>query len=165
MSSYSDKSKYWERAILLVDMNAFFASVEQRDFPELKAKPVAVTNGRLGSCIITSSYEARAQGIKTGMRLKEAQLKCPELIQCPARPKEYAATSKAIMAALAENISPYYRSSVLMKPFWILLMVKNIWGNQKRLPLPPNRLFGLRQNCSALLAFLVIKQRLNGLPN
>ncbi len=91
---------------MLVDMNAFFASVEQRDFPELRAKPVAVTNGRLGSCIITSSYEARAQGVKTGMRLKEAWLKCPELIQCPARPKVYAATSKSIMAALAENISP-----------------------------------------------------------
>jgi DNA polymerase-4 len=106
MSSVKNNPKDWDRAILLVDMNAFFASVEQRDFPELRAKPVAVTNGQLGSCIITCSYEARAQGIKTGMRLKEARLKCPDLIQRPARPREYAATSSLIMKALGENISP-----------------------------------------------------------
>ncbi len=96
----------WKQAILLVDMNAFFASVEQRDFPELRSKLVAVTNGELGSCIITCSYEARAQGIKTGMRLKTAIEKCPTLIRRPARPQVYAQTSSAIMSALAENISP-----------------------------------------------------------
>lgn len=105
MSSYN-YPQIWKRAILLVDMNAFFASVEQRDFPEIRSRPVAVTNGLLGSCIITCSYEARAMGIKTGMRLKEAREKCPELIQRPARPKEYAATSTKIMKALGENISP-----------------------------------------------------------
>ncbi|OOY88590.1 Y-family DNA polymerase, partial [Solemya velum gill symbiont] len=62
----------WPRAIALVDMNAFFASVEQLDFPQLREQPVAVTNGERGTCIITSSYEARAQGIRTGMRLREA---------------------------------------------------------------------------------------------
>jgi DNA polymerase IV len=98
--------RFWPRVILLVDMNAFFASVEQRDFAELRARPVAITNGQLGSCIITCSYEARAMGIKTGMRLKEARIKCPELIQRPARPQVYAATSKAIMQALNEKISP-----------------------------------------------------------
>lgn len=90
----------WERAILLVDMNAFFASIEQRDRPEWRGRPVAVTNGLQGTCIITCSYEARAFGIRTGMRLKEARERCPELIQCPADPKRYAATSSAIMDAL-----------------------------------------------------------------
>ncbi|NOY67166.1 MAG: DNA polymerase IV, partial [Gammaproteobacteria bacterium] len=71
----------WPRAILLVDMNAFFASIEQRDFPKLKGKPVAVTNGEIGSCIITCSYEARAHGIHTGMRIQEARKKCPGIIQ------------------------------------------------------------------------------------
>ena len=86
----------WPRAIVLVDMNAFFASIEQRDHPEWRGRPVAITNGRQGTCIITCSYEARAYGIKTGMRLREARRLCPELIQCPAHPERYAATSAAI---------------------------------------------------------------------
>ncbi len=48
-----------KKIFIHVDMNAFFASIEQRDFPELLGMPVAVTNGNHGSCIITSSYEAR----------------------------------------------------------------------------------------------------------
>ncbi len=95
----------WPRAILLVDMNAFFASIEQRDHPEWRGRPVAITNGRQGSCIITCSYEARAYNIRTGMRLKKARQLCPELIQCPARPERYAATSVAIMEAL-RDITP-----------------------------------------------------------
>lgn len=91
---------HWPRAIVLVDMNAFFASVEQRDFPELRGLPVAVTNGLRGTTIITSSYEARAYGIRTGMRLKEAWARCPGLIQRPSRPQVYAAVSTAIMAGL-----------------------------------------------------------------
>jgi DNA polymerase-4 len=90
----------WPRAIILVDMNAFFASIEQRDFPELRGRPVAVTNGSQGSTIITSSYEARAFGIKTGMRLHEARRLCPQLVQRPTRPKVYAALSTMIMAGL-----------------------------------------------------------------
>lgn len=77
----------WPRALVLVDMNAFFASVEQRDFPELRGQPVAVTNSVEGTTIITSSYEARAFGIHTGMRLKEARRLCPRLIQRPTRPQ------------------------------------------------------------------------------
>lgn len=96
---------YWPRAIILVDMDAFFASVEQRDFPELRGKPVAITNGYDGTTIITCSYEARAYGIHTGMKLKEAMGRCPELIRRPTRPEVYAAVSGAIMAAL-EDISP-----------------------------------------------------------
>lgn len=95
----------WPRAIIHVDMNAFFASVEQRDFPQLRGLPIAVTNGERGSCIITSSYEARAFGIKTGMRLPEAKKLCPNIIQRPARPKVYAAVSTRIMMAL-QDISP-----------------------------------------------------------
>jgi DNA polymerase-4 len=95
----------WPRAIALVDMNAFFASIEQHDRPEWRGRPVAITNGSRGTCIITCSYEARSYGIRTGMRLKQARQLCPELVQCPARPGRYAATSAAIMAAL-KDITP-----------------------------------------------------------
>ncbi|MFK5947363.1 MAG: DNA polymerase IV [Methylococcales bacterium] len=93
-------SEPWPRAIILVDMNAFFASVEQHDHPEWRGRPVAITNAIQGTCIITCSYEARAFGIKTGMRLKEAREKCPTLIQCPTRPERYAEVSTSIMSSL-----------------------------------------------------------------
>ena len=95
----------WRKAIILIDMNAFFASVEQLDNPNWQNKPVAVTNGSQGTCIITCSYEARAHGIKTGMRLKEAKQLCPDLIQCPANPKRYAQVSRNIMHAL-HDVTP-----------------------------------------------------------
>lgn len=98
-------SDHWRRAIILVDMNAFFASIEQLDFLELRNKPVAVTNGEQGSCIITCSYEARAYGIKTGMRLKEAKSLCPQLIQRPSRHKRYTDVSRTIMQGL-RGITP-----------------------------------------------------------
>lgn len=92
---------HWERAIALIDMNAFFASVEMRDFPELRGQPIAITNGLQGTCIITCSYEARAYGIKTGMRLKQAYQLCPQLIQRPTRPNVYAEASTRIMRAIS----------------------------------------------------------------
>ncbi|MFT5397143.1 MAG: DNA polymerase-4, partial [Gammaproteobacteria bacterium] len=52
--------KTWPRVIALADMNAFFASVEQVHNPDLMGKPIGITNGLTGTCIITSSYEARA---------------------------------------------------------------------------------------------------------
>lgn len=86
-------------------MNCFFAQIEQQDNPFWRNRPVAVTNGIQGSTIITSSYEARSYGIKTGMRLKEARTLCPELIQAPSRPYRYAEISTNIMASL-EAITP-----------------------------------------------------------
>ena len=97
--------KIWPRAIALLDMNAFFASVEQRDFPFLRGRPVAITNGMRGSCIITCSYEARAFGVHTGMRVREALTRCPSLIQRPARPQVYAQVSTNIMHNL-QNVCP-----------------------------------------------------------
>ena len=95
----------WSHAIVFVDMDAFFASIEQLDDPALAGRPVGVTNGLQGTCLITSSYEARRFGIHTGMRLKQARKLCPDLIQRPARPQRYAEVSTAIMMAL-QDISP-----------------------------------------------------------
>lgn len=95
----------WHRAIILVDMNCFFAAIEQLDNPELRGQPIAVTNGETGTCIITSSYEARRYGVKTGMRLKAAKQLCPHLIQIPSRPKRYAEISIRIMDAL-QQVTP-----------------------------------------------------------
>ena len=96
----------WNRAIIHVDMNAFFASVEQRDYPALKGRPIGVTNGLTGTCVITSSYEARRFGVKTGMRVREARRICPGFIQSARRrPEVYARTSTTIMESFL-NITP-----------------------------------------------------------
>jgi DNA polymerase IV len=100
-----NKNNAWDRAVILVDMDAFFASVEQLDNPSLRGKPVVVTNGNKGSCIITASYEARAYDIKTGMYLQEARQRCPQLIRCASRPLRYTEISRNIMLAL-EAITP-----------------------------------------------------------
>ena len=92
----------WDRCIAHVDMQAFFPSCEQVDFPELKNKAIAVTNGGGGTTIISSSYEARAFGIKTGMRMQEALTLCPHLIKRASRPKRYSQISHNILDALRE---------------------------------------------------------------
>ncbi len=96
----TESQSFWPRVIILVDMNAFFCSVEQQDHPEWQGRPIGVTNGEQGTCIITSSYEARAMGIRTGMRVREARMLCPDFIQVPARPERYAEVSANIMDAL-----------------------------------------------------------------
>ncbi|MEE9342504.1 MAG: DNA polymerase IV [Gammaproteobacteria bacterium] len=96
---------HWPRMIALMDMNAFFASIEQRDQPALRGRAIGITNGLTGTTIITCSYEARAHGIKTGMKVKEARHRCSHFIQVPAQPYRYAKTSTEIMKAL-EDVTP-----------------------------------------------------------
>ncbi|OQX38655.1 MAG: DNA polymerase IV [Oceanospirillales bacterium LUC14_002_19_P2] len=105
MNSIISEGHHWPRMIALVDMNAFFASIEQLDRPEWRGRPLGVTNGHTGTCIITASYEARACGIRTGMRVRETRALAPDFIQVPARPYRYAQVSSSIMAAL-ESITP-----------------------------------------------------------
>lgn len=125
-------SPVWPRAIVHVDMNAFFASVEQRDFPELRGRPVAVTNGAQGTTIITCSYEARAFGIKTGMRLREARKLCPDIIQRPARPNVYAAISTAIMHTL-QDVSPDVEVFSVDEAFLDVTHCQRLHGSPERM--------------------------------
>ena len=84
------------KTILHVDMNAFFASVEQQANPELRGKPIAVVGGGGRTVITTSSYEARAKGVKTGMAVWEGKRCCPELIVVVGDSRKYTYTSTKI---------------------------------------------------------------------
>jgi len=127
-----DPSRFWERAIILVDMDAFFASIEQLDDPSLRGRPVGVTNGRQGSCIITSSYEARREGIKTGMRLRQALEICPSLVQCPARPERYAEMSISIMEAL-KGLTPDIEIFSVDEAFLDITHVQSLYGPPEKI--------------------------------
>ncbi|MGC6404658.1 MAG: DNA polymerase Y family protein [Candidatus Comchoanobacterales bacterium] len=92
--------------LIHMDLDAFFASIEQRDEPTLMGQPVAITNGKHGRMLITCSYEARAYGLFTTMPVWEAQKRCPNLILLPSRLHYYAAISQKLMQYIYDNISP-----------------------------------------------------------
>ena len=87
-----------QRAIMHIDMDAFFAAVEQRDNPELKGKPVIV-GGSVESrgVVSTASYEARTYGVHSAMPMAEAHRLCPNGIYLPVDMQKYRRVSRQIM--------------------------------------------------------------------
>ncbi|MEV8514530.1 DNA polymerase IV [Dactylosporangium sp. NPDC051484] len=78
--------------ILHADLDAFYASVEQRDDPRLRGRPVIVGGGVVLAC----SYEAKRRGVRTAMGGRQARALCPEAVVVPPRMSAYAAASKAV---------------------------------------------------------------------
>ena len=89
------------RKIIHIDMDAFFASVEQRDNPALKGKPVAVGGGHRG-VVAAASYEARKFGVRSAMPSVSAKRRCPDLIFVKPRFDAYKAVSQQIREIFAD---------------------------------------------------------------
>jgi DNA polymerase IV len=90
------------RKIIHIDMDAFYASVEQRDHPELRGKPVAVGGSRERGVVAAASYEARRFGVHSAMASVTARRKCPDLIFVAPRFEVYKEISHQIRDILAE---------------------------------------------------------------
>lgn len=86
------------RQIIHIDMDAFFASIEQRDAPELRGKPVLVGGGERRGVVAAASYEARPFGVHSAMPMAQAMRRCPQAIVVPPRRRAYEEASAQIFA-------------------------------------------------------------------
>lgn len=91
-----------EATVLHADLDAFYASVEQRDEPALRGRPVIVGGG----VVVAASYEAKARGVRTAMGVQRARALCPDAIVVPPRMEAYSAASRAVFA-IFHDTTPY----------------------------------------------------------
>jgi DNA polymerase-4 len=97
--------------ILYIDLNSCFASIEQQCRPMLRGRPVAITNRLVpNSCIITASYEAKACGVKVGMRAREASTICPGIVFAESEPSKYIFVHEKLKRIMRD-----YSPNVVMK--------------------------------------------------
>jgi DNA polymerase-4 len=98
-----DITKPRQRKIIHIDMDAFYASVEQRDNPDLRGKPVAVGGSRERGVVAAASYEARKFGVRSAMPSITARRQCPDLIFVKPRFEVYKEISQHIRTIFAEH--------------------------------------------------------------
>src|SRR5271169_682510 len=115
------------RKIIHVDMDAFYASVEQRDNPALRGRPVAVGHGAKRGVVAAASYEARAFGVRSAMPSTTAMRRCAELMFVQPRFDVYRAVSHQIHAIFADY-------TALIEPLSLDEAYLDVTENRRGLP-------------------------------
>jgi DNA polymerase IV len=115
------------RKIIHLDMDAFYASVEQRDNPELRGRPIAVGHGAKRGVVAAASYEARAFGVRSAMPSTTAMRQCAELVFVPPRFDVYRAVSRQIHAIFADY-------TALIEPLALDEAYLDVTENRRNLP-------------------------------
>jgi DNA polymerase-4 len=120
------------RSILHVDMDAFYASVEQRDNPEHKGKPVVVGGGSNRGVVAAASYEARKFGIRSAMPMAEAIRRCDHLVRVKPRMSHYKAASEKIFAIFRE-FTPLVEGLSLDEAFLDVTASVKLFGSPEKM--------------------------------
>jgi DNA polymerase-4 len=117
--------------IMHVDMDAFYASIEQRDHPELKGRPVIVGGGERG-VVAASSYEARRFGVRSAMPMFRARRLCPRGVFVPVRMERYREVSRSIMAVLS-SFSPLVEQASVDEAYLDATGLERLFGLPRNL--------------------------------
>jgi len=115
------------RRIIHLDMDAFYAAIEQRDFPELRGKPLIVGGDRVRGVVATASYEARPYGIHSAMPMAQALKLCPHAIVVPPRRDRYLEVSRQIFALL-RSFTPLVEPLSLDEAFLDVTASEQLFG-------------------------------------
>jgi DNA polymerase-4 len=116
------------RTILHVDLDAFYASVEQRDDPSLRGKPVVVGGHRKRGVVLAASYEARPFGVRSAMSMVEALRRCPQAVVVSPRMSSYAQISGQFFAIL-HRYSPLVEGLSLDEAFLDVTGEERLYGD------------------------------------
>jgi DNA polymerase-4 len=116
------------RTVLHVDMDAFYASVEQRDNPELRGKPVVVGGGSNRGVVAAASYEVREFGVRSAMSMADAHRRCPDLVRVAPRMAHYKSVSKQLFA-IFRLFTPLVEGLSLDEAFLDVSASRNLHGS------------------------------------
>ncbi len=118
--------------ILHVDMDAFFAAVEQLDNPQLRGKPVIVGGHSNRGVVTTASYEARKFGVRSAMPMFQARKLCPHGIIVPGRRRRYQQVSHRVMTVL-NSVSPLVQPTSIDEAYVDIGGLERLWGSPEQI--------------------------------